>query len=259
MSQTIPLPIIDPNKPFQYAYQPVVKELIHSLQGGIGATLHSLYLFGSVARKTAVMGKSNLDIIVVTNGTLDDRTTTLINTIKWRFKKAYPFVTELSFQFAKANEVLELENIFTWGFMLKHCCVCIYGDDLSTRYGEFEPSWEIAKYWNMDINEWIPLYRKKIAQTSNQVELVKFQVIIAKKLLRASYSLIMYKDKNWFDDPIECGQHFLEYHPEKHKEIERLGILMSGRNVPKRSVIGLIDGYGDWLVNAYKKTEFRIG
>jgi hypothetical protein len=69
----------------------------------------------------------------------------------------------------------------------------------------------------------------------------------------------MYRDKNWFDDPTVCGQQFLRYHPEKQVEIERLGILLSGRSIAKRSVIGILDGFGDWLVKQYKKTEFRIG
>lgn len=51
----------------------------------------------------------------------------------------------------------------------------------------------------------------------------------------------------------------LQYHPEKQLEIERLGILLSGRPIPKRSVVGLLDGFGDWLVKQYQKTEFRIG
>ncbi|MDW1713131.1 nucleotidyltransferase domain-containing protein, partial [Vibrio sp. Vb2865] len=41
--------------------------------------------------------------------------------------------------------------------------------------------------------------------------------------------------------------------------IDRLCILLSGRPIPKRSVIGLIDAFGGWLVKQYQKTEFRIG
>jgi hypothetical protein len=69
----------------------------------------------------------------------------------------------------------------------------------------------------------------------------------------------MYRDKRWFDDPVECGQVFLTYHPEMQLEIERLGILLAGRAIPKRSVIGLLDSFGNWLVKQYQKTEFRIG
>ncbi|CSE08611.1 Uncharacterised protein [Vibrio cholerae] len=37
-----------------------------------------------------------------------------------------------------------LEAIFSWGFMLRHCCVCVYGDNLAECFGHYEPSWEIA-------------------------------------------------------------------------------------------------------------------
>jgi hypothetical protein len=143
--------------------------------------------------------------------------------------------------------------------MLKHCCVCVYGDDLADCFGDYIPSWEIAKHWNMDVEEWVSIYRTKIVQAKDTDDLINAQVTIAKKLLRASYSVVMHKDKRWFDDPIECGKVFLQYHPEKETEIHRLGILLSGRSIPKRSVLGLLDGYGQWLVKEYQKTEFRIG
>lgn len=255
----MPLTVIDPNEPFQEEYRRVIQELVQAFEGGLGSNLHSIYIYGSVARKTAVAGKSNLDIVVVTHRPTDERFKTLLGTVKWRFKRAYPFITEISFQFPLVHQILDITSIITWGFMLKHCCVCVYGDDLSTRYGEFEPSWEIAKFWNMDVAEWVSHYRKKIALAKTQSEQIGYQKIIAKKLLRASYSLIMYKDKAWYDDPTECGNHFLDYYPEKKLEIQRLNILLSGRYVAKRSVVGILDSYGDWLTKLYNKTEFRIG
>ena len=259
MSITLLLPVIDPAIPFQDDYQRVIKELVHALESGLGNNLHSIYLYGSVARKSAIKHRSNMDLVVAIRHTPDARFQTLLSTIKWRFRKAFPFVTELSFQFPLVSEILQIENIITWGFMLKHCCVCVSGDDLSTRYGEFEPSWEIAKFWNMDVEQWVVSYRKKIAAATRKDEQVQNQIVIAKKLMRASYSLIMHKDKRWFDDPIQCGEVFLSYYPDKQKEIERLTILLSGRYIPKRSVVALLDEYGAWLINAYKKTEFRIG
>lgn len=255
----MPLAVIDPQEPFQEDYRRVIQELIPALESGLGSNLHSIYLYGSVARKCAVPGKSNLDLVIVTRREPDARFQTLLSTIKWRFRKAFPFITEFSFQFPLVKDILAIESIITWGFMLKHCCVCVSGDDLSTRYGEFEPSWEIAKFWNMDVNEWLDRYRKIISRAGNREDQVKHQAVIAKKLLRSSYSLVMHKDKGWYDDPITCGERFLSYYPDKAVEIERLGILLSGRYVPKRSVIGLLDGYGRWLVKAYEKTEFKIG
>lgn len=259
VSDFVPLPVINPATAFQEEYQRVIQELIPALESGLGSNLHSIYLYGSIARKCAVPNRSNMDLVVVTRRAPDARFQTLLNTIKWRYKKAFPFITDYSFQFPLVSDILAIESVITWGFMLKHCCVCVSGDDLSTRYGEFEPSWEIAKFWNLDVDEWLLSYRKKIAKASSKEEQIKHQRIIAKKLLRASYSLVMYKDKGWFDDPVACGDAFLLYHPDKKVEIERLNILLSGRFVPKRSTIGILDSFGGWLVKAYKKTEFKIG
>ncbi|EKO3825535.1 nucleotidyltransferase domain-containing protein [Vibrio harveyi] len=253
------LPIIDPKHPFQPEFESLLREVLACLKGGLGANLHSVYVYGSVARKSAVAGRSNLDMVVVTKADFENNRATLLNTIKWRAQQGYPHVKGVSIRTALVNEVANLDSIFTWGFMLKHCCVCVYGDDLADCFGDYVPSWEIAKHWNMDVEDWLSVYRTKIVQAQSVEELVSAQVIIAKKLLRASYSLIMYRDKRWFDDPLKCGEVFLQYHPEKQLEIERLGILLSGRPIPKRSVVGLLDGFGDWLVKQYQKTEFRIG
>ncbi|MCZ4295148.1 nucleotidyltransferase domain-containing protein [Vibrio sinaloensis] len=253
------LSTIDPKQAFQPKYQPAIDDLVSFLSSGLGDNLHSVYLYGSVARKTAKSNQSNIDVVVVTHRGFSDLRTTLFNSIKWRFQKTHPHITEISFKTALAQDVASLDSIFSWGFLLRHCSVCVYGEDLSECFGDYEPSWEIAKHWNMDVEDWVAVYRNRIARADKPEEQVKAQRIIAKKLLRASYSLVMYKDKQWFDDPIECGQQFLRYYPDKQVEIERLGILLSGRLIAKRSVIGILDGFGDWLAKQYKKTEFRIG
>ncbi len=253
------LPVIDPKQPFQTEFEPLIREVVACFKSGLGHNLHSVYVYGSVARKTAVAGKSNLDLVVVTKAPFEANRATLLNTIRWRAQQGYPQVNGVSIRTALVKEVANLDSIFTWGFMLKHCCVCVYGDNLADCFGDYVPSWEIAKHWNMDVEEWLSVYRVKIAQAKTAEEQVHAQTVIAKKLLRASYSLIMYRDKRWFDDPVESGQVFLNYHPEKQLEIERLEILLSGRLIPKRSVIGLLDGFGRWLVKQYQKTEFRIG
>ena len=253
------LSTINSNDTLQAAYRPAIDELINLLKNGLGDNLHSIYLYGSVARKTAKENLSNLDFIVVTQAPFSDIRTTLFNSIKWRFQKAFPFITEVSYKTALVNEVASLDSIFSWGFLLRHCSVCIYGDDLSECFGDYEPSWEIAKYWNMDVEDWLAVYRNRIVRCKNDADQIKAQKMISKKLLRASYSLVMHKDKRWFDDPVECGQAFLRYFPEKEVEIHRLGILLSGHVIAKRSVIGILDSFGEWLVVQYKKTEFRIG
>ncbi len=236
------LPVIDPTQPFQPEFQPVVNDLITFLKGGLGSNLHSVYIYGSVARKQAVAGRSNLDVVVVTHRPFPDQRT-LLNTIKWRFQKSFPQVTQVAIKTTLVSDVVDFDNI-SHGVLCSSLSVCVYGEDLSDCYGDFETSWEIAKHWNMDVENWLAVYRNKIARAATPEQQVAAQVIIAKKLLRASYSLVMYRDKSWFDNPVECGQQFLKYHPDREVEIQRLGILLSGRPIPKRSVIAFWMGLG---------------
>ncbi|MDC0609703.1 nucleotidyltransferase domain-containing protein [Vibrio sp.] len=255
----MPLSVIDPNEPFQPDYQQVVDDLVRYFRAGLGGNLHSLYIYGSVARKVAKPHRSNIDVIVVTHHEFEENRQTLFNSLRWRFQKDFPFVPDISIKAALVKEVASLDSLFSWGFLLKHCAVCIYGDDLSECFGEYEPSWEIAKYWNMDLGESLPVYRQKLARANSPQEQIAAQSVIAKKLLRSAHTLVMYKNGKWLEDPMECGKAFLAYFPEKEKDIQRLGILLKGKPIPKRSAIGLIDDFGPWLVKQYEKTEFRIG
>ncbi|WP_428776152.1 nucleotidyltransferase domain-containing protein [Vibrio sp.] len=255
----MPLSVIDARTPFQPQYQAAVTDLVTFLRGGLQDNLHSVYVYGSVARKTARPNYSNLDVVVVTHNDFSANRSTLFNTIKWRFQKSHPHVTELNIKSALTSEVVSLDSLFSWGFLLRHCAVCVYGDDLSECFGDYEPSWEIAKHWNMDLHDWLAAYRLRIGSAASSAEQIKAQQAIAKKMLRASYSLVMYRDKNWFDEPIDCGRQFLHYHPEKRREVERLAILLSGQLVAKRSVVGLMDEFGSWLTKQYQRTEFKIG
>lgn len=247
------LSVIDSKQPLQQDYSQAVQDLVSFLRSGLGDNLHSAYLYGSVARKTAVPHRSNLDVIVVTHQSFSQQRTTLFNTVKWRFQKSYPHVTEVNFKTALVSEVASLDSIFSWGFILRHCAVCVYGEDLSECFGDYEPSWEIAKHWNNDIEDWLAVYRNRVVRAKDDSEVLLSQRIIAKKMLRASYSLVIPRDRAWYDSPIECGKQFLRYHPEMRVEIERLVIMLSQRVIAKRSIIGMIDSYGEWLVKQYKK------
>ena len=142
----------------------------------MGDNLHSVYLYGSVARKRAKPNRSNLDVLVVTHDSFSDVRTTLFNSIKWRFQKSYPFLTDVSLKNTLVKEVASLDSIFSWGFQLRHCSVCIYGEDLSECFGDYEPSWEIAKHWNMDVEDWVAVYRNRIARSATPEEQSKAPV-----------------------------------------------------------------------------------
>ncbi|MED5505882.1 MAG: nucleotidyltransferase domain-containing protein, partial [Pseudomonadota bacterium] len=105
------LPVIDPKHPFQPEFEPLLREVLACLKGGLGSNLHSVYVYGSVARKSAVAGKSNLDMVVVTKSSFENNRATLFNTIKWRAQQGHPHVKGVSIRTALVSEVANLDSI----------------------------------------------------------------------------------------------------------------------------------------------------
>ncbi|MGV2987009.1 nucleotidyltransferase domain-containing protein [Vibrio sp. E150_011] len=259
MKQSVPAINNDAQSTPQAHYQPAINDLLSCLKSGLRGNLHSVYIYGSVAYGRAVPGLSNLDVVVVTHQPFSSSELKLLNTINWRFQKDFPFIDGVLIRRTVVSEVASLEALFTWGFLIKQCCMCVLGDDLSECFGDYVPSWEIAKQWNMDIAQALPIVRHRVATAQTQKELLKAQRFMSKKLLRAAYGLVMHKTKIWRDEPKQCGEHFLRYYPDQKVVVERLQILLGPRAIPKRSVVGLLDDFGAWLIKEYKRTEFRIG
>ncbi len=90
------LSTLEPYESYQQEYQSAVEDIKKCLVSGVGNNLHSLYLYGSVARRTARPHHSDLNLIIVTQDGVGDNWSTVFNTIKWRFQKEFPFITEVN-------------------------------------------------------------------------------------------------------------------------------------------------------------------
>lgn len=244
---------------WQERSETIIEDVTKWVRASLSTNVHSVYMFGSFATGNAKPNLSNLDLFIVLHRDQADKLNTVKRNIEWRFSQSYPELTGVRLWTVTLSEVLSLESIFSWGFLLKQCCVCLYGDDLTHCFGEFEPNWEISKFWNMDLEQQLPNMRKQYVQATQQKQQYYWQRFIAKKLLRAHYGLVLHRHKVWIDDPLSCADVAMHYYPSKQVEIKRLSLLLRPHLIPKRSVVGLLDAHGDWLVKSYKKTEFRIG
>lgn len=253
------LPVLDGETPFQHEYLPVLLGAVKQLKAGLGDTLHSIYAYGSVARREAKAGKSDLNLTVIVKRPLTASEQSVLSTIRWRIPSHYPVVPVVDLKVGNIDEVLSVASIFTWGFWLKHCCICLYGDDLSTRFGSFEASWDIAKSLNGDIKDELNDYRQKIMATKVIQNYLDYCEHIAKKMLWSCFSLVMHREQALALSIEQCAEAFLKYYPEKELEIERLFILASRTQVPKKAALFMIDSFGGWIVSEFDKIDRKIG
>ncbi|WP_036825088.1 hypothetical protein, partial [Photobacterium sanctipauli] len=212
-----------------------------------------------VARRTAVLGQSDLNLTLVLNRDLTPAQQAFLSSIQHHFSKQQKVLTTLSLRIVCLDEVLSLDAIFTWGFWLKHCCFCLYGDDLASRFGSFEPSWDIAKSLNGDIAKQLAETRQKIMATKVLANYLEYCQHIAKKMIWSCYSLVLHREQVLVLSLEEAATTFLKYYPEKETEIERLFILASRQQVPKKASLYMVNEFGGWIVAEFDKIERKIG
>lgn len=253
------LPVIDGETPFQHDYMPVLLDAVKQFKAGLGETLHSIYAFGSVARREAIAGKSDLNLTIVVKRPLNTSEQSVLSTIRLRLTSRHAVISAVDLKVVEISEVLSIESIFTWGFWLKHCCICLYGDDLSTRFGLFEASWDIAKSLNGDIGDELSSYRKKIMATKVVQNYLDYCEYISKKMLWSCFSLVMHREQNLALSLEQCAETFIKYYPEKELEVERLFILASRQQVPKKASLFMMDSFGGWIVSEFDRIDRKIG
>ncbi|UXI02536.1 nucleotidyltransferase domain-containing protein [Photobacterium sp. TY1-4] len=253
------LPVIDGTTPFQDEYLPVLLDAVKQLKAGLGKNLHSIYVHGSVARRAARPGKSDLNLTLILERPLNVSEQSVLSTLRWRIASHHPIIPAVDLKVGELAEVLSLDAIFRWGFWLKHCCLCLYGDDLASRFGCFEASWDIAKAMNGDIKTELSEYRTKIMATKVVANYLDYCEAVARKMLWSCYSLVMHREQRLALSLPQCADAFLRHYPDKALDIERLFILVERTQVPKKASLFMVESFGGWIVAEFDKIDRKIG
>jgi phage gp29-like protein len=118
--------------------------------------------------------------------------------------------------------VLDTKNTYGWGAYLKILCVCVDGEDLTKRFGNFTLSSEIASGFNGDIDTALQSALRKIRDAETDEEAGKIAATFARKLIRTCYSLVMTRAQVWTTKLSEQADVFIQYFPEKRAFVRTL-------------------------------------
>ncbi|WP_261885612.1 nucleotidyltransferase domain-containing protein [Vibrio pomeroyi] len=197
-------------------FQGVVNAVIDSLLSGLPNQIDGIYLYGSVPRGTAVVGHSDLDVSIVLNTPIGQKENRLFQHLSDTIPKTYPQVSKLDIDPGSLSEVLQPQEKFHWQFWLKHCCCCVWGNDLSIDFPRHKPSREIALALNGDLSTF--LEQMSLAfKTMTDADVAK---VIGKKLVRAAYYFVAEKDDSWYTNLSQCTAVAKRYYPEQSDDIE---------------------------------------
>ncbi|WP_407330381.1 hypothetical protein [Enterovibrio sp. 27052020O] len=249
---------VDRNAPLQREYVEPIAAAVRQIRGVLGDTIHSLYISGDVAQRSAG-DRADLELTLVTFRSLNVQEFTSLNTVRWRLEQSSDAVKRVEFDVVPLKDVTTLANIFHWGFFIKHCALCVSGDNLADSFGHFEVSWEVSKAMNGDLSVKLRELRQKIAVATKWGTQLDAAEDAAKRLIRAAFGLVAHKEGRWDQDLKDCAESFLKHYPDKSVEMERLFYLIERKPVKKRAVVALMDAFGGWVQSEYASIDRKIG
>ena len=196
--------LIIADAPIQAQFQPLLADVRESLAGA-GMGLHSLYLYGSVARGDASPGESDLDVTLVLTDPPDAHVLEALEQLRQALEQRHEVVSKIDFD--------------RWGFWLKHHCRCVWGDDLSLRFEPFRPSRDIALALNGDFEPELSGYLTRIEHASSPPERLRLQREAARKLIRATHTLRTADTSGWPQTLEEHVALFVQHYPSMRVQI----------------------------------------
>lgn len=184
----------------------------------LGHRVDSAYLYGSVARGEAVLGRSDLDVVLVLAGKPALQDDVHIEAARRALESRHPEVLKVDFDVGFLEEVLAPENLHRWGFWLKHHCRCIYGDDLARNLAPFRPSRKIARAVNGDFYDVLDGYARRIRIESDAAAIARLAREASRKLIRATNVLRPVASGSWPESLEDHFALFVETYPQRAQE-----------------------------------------
>lgn len=202
-------------------FLPCIHESIESLRNTFGPQLHSVYVYGSVARGDAVVAKSDLDLIALFNSQLSSEQSASLKELANELSEQYrSLVRDVGIAVADYNYTLDPANYYENAF-LKELSVCVHGEDLGAQFGPYKLTSEIAIQFNGDISAVLNRTLTRL-QTALEEEVKKLIQNFARKLIRTYYSMVMQRSQIWTTKLNEQAEIFLRFFPEKIETVQSL-------------------------------------
>jgi len=240
-------------KEIQPIFSNAVSNVVTSLNTSFSDLIHSLYIYGSIADNQAKPEISDLDMTVIFKYKPDIHIIKLLDKTKVELEKANPIVSKIDLDCGTIQEVLNPNNELSWGYWIKHHCICIYGEDLSDKFELFKPSKDIAIAINQDFMQVLDSFLVEINNSNDHRKILNIQRAAARKVIRSTNILRLKEDKDW---PKSLQEHCLRFKKLYPKFKNDIDYLLSVGLEPKGDIVNFsrrIRSFATWLDKEIKE------
>ncbi|MEU0334867.1 nucleotidyltransferase domain-containing protein [Streptomyces sp. NPDC006193] len=240
----------------QDAFRPVVAAARDRIADLFGSRLHSAYLYGSVPRGTARVGRSDLDLLLALReepaGADRDAVRELAEALDREFRQ----IDGVGALLYGRDRLLSERERHDLGWFVACLCTPLLGDDLAGRLPRYRPGSLLARETNGDLARLLPRWRERIegAQDTEEARrpLVRF---MSRHLVRTGFTLVMPRWQGWTSDLREMAEVFGAYYPQRAAHLRSAaghGCEPVGDPDVLRSYV---DDLGPWLAAEYTRVH----
>jgi len=239
-----------------YAFRPLVTTARERLLDVFGARLDGAYLYGSIPRGTARVGRSDLDLLLSLRNepTATDRADAraLEAALDEEFAEIDGVGTLL---FSRARLLSDLET-HDLGWFVACLCTPLLGEDLAGRLPRYRPDALLARETNGDLALLLPRWRERIAAAADTDEAKRPLVrSMSRHLVRTGFTLVMPRWKGWTSDLGKMAEAFGAYYPERAADMR--GAAVRGHEPTGDPAVLHSYAYelGPWLAGEYARVH----
>ncbi|MGV9929972.1 nucleotidyltransferase domain-containing protein [Streptomyces olivaceoviridis] len=238
------------------AFRPVVAAVQDRLPAVLGTRLHSAYLYGSVPRGTARVGRSDLDLLVALREEPTDADRAAVRVLGEAVDREFPQIDGVgTLLYGRERLLSDLER-HDMGWFVACLCTPLLGDDLAAHLPRYRPDSLLARETNGDLARWLPRWRERIAGAEDTEEarrpLVRF---MSRHLVRTAFTLVMPRWQGWTSDLREMAEVFGAYYPRRAAQL-RTAAGYGCEPVGDPDVLrAYVDDLGPWLATEYTRVH----
>ncbi|MFF4832639.1 nucleotidyltransferase domain-containing protein [Streptomyces sp. NPDC001315] len=237
-------------------YRPVVAAARDRLLDVFGARLHSAYLYGSIPRGTARVGRSDLDLLLVLREEPTEADRTDARALDEALDKEFWQIDGGGTLLVGRERALSEPERYDLGWFVACLCTPLIGEDLAEHLPRYRPDSLLARETNGDLALFLPRWRERIADAEDteaaRRPLVRF---MSRHLVRTGFTLVMPRWNGWTSDLHEMAEAFGGHYPERAEQLRAAAVLGYEPTGDADVLRSYVDDLGPWLAEEYARVH----
>jgi predicted nucleotidyltransferase len=239
-----------------HAFRPVVATARDRLLKVFGARMHSAYLYGSIPRGTARVGRSDLDLLVALHAEPTDTDRADARLLDEALDNEFAQIDGAGTLLDSRRRLLSDLETYDLGWFVACLCTPLLGEDLAEYLPRYRPDSLLARETNGDLGLLLPRWRERIADADDSEDARRPLVrSMSRRLVRTGFTLVMPRWGGWTSDLREMAEAFASYYPAQAERMRAAAVLGYEPTGDAGVLRSYVEDLGPWLVDEYARVH----